>query len=444
MDFEPITHYGLGLILEVTQTGTIYDHSGGALAYTSFMIYDPERDITMSLAMNTRTNSIAMVQNMFYALGSGFPQVPDDIAAAEIVSPYARGCMNNISPEIVLLNNGNNPVATATIHYTVDNGPVTSFAWGGNLAPGATVQVTLPSFTAFAGNHTLKCFTGQPNGNQDGFARNDTVETAFIIDSLTVSGYLLEDFEGPVFPAPGTIVAPQKPFTWDRTTLVSANGDACLVKNLYFDWQVGNIYDFDLPYYDVTGMNNPVMEFKLAYALFPNIFDDTLQVLVSDDCGLTWQVLHSEGGTSMNTGGVTQAMYFPLPSDWETRQVSLSGYTGSLHFRFRAISGFGNNLFIDDIVISDATAIAENGNNNGSRVSMYPNPVTESATVVTGSNLQNGEMRIYDQTGRLAAISEQLRGKKHTFEKGNLKSGMYFFTVTENGTVIGSGKFIVN
>ena len=101
------------------------------------------------------------------------PTLPDDAGIGSIVSPSGDYCVDNFIPEIILRNFGTNNLTSVTINYDLDGGANNVYNWSGNLAPGATENVILPSMTTTAGAHVFNATTTLPNGNADSDTGND-------------------------------------------------------------------------------------------------------------------------------------------------------------------------------------------------------------------------------------------------------------------------------
>ena len=67
---------------------------------------------------------------------------------------------------------------------------------------------------------------------------------------------------------------------------------------------VGSFYDLDLPVILIAEGTHPVLVFEYAYARYPGVYEDSLQVMISGDCGITWQKLFDKGGVDLQTAPV--------------------------------------------------------------------------------------------------------------------------------------------
>jgi hypothetical protein len=114
---------------------------------------------------------------------------------------------------------------------------------------------------------------------------------------------------------------------------------------------------------------------------------DTLQILISTDCGSTWQELFYKGGLDLQTTYSGSYPFYPQSSAaWKHESISLAGYAGNALIRFRCINGSGNNLFLDDVSVSYPNSIATDTFNPG--IMVYPNPASTGITIETDANCQ--------------------------------------------------------
>ncbi len=96
-----------------------------------------------------------------------------------------------------------------------------------------------------------------------------------------------------------------------------------------------------------------------------------------------------------------------------------------------------------NVIIDACTGISSNSAATG--VSVYPNPFHESATVSIDANtvLHNGIFTLYDITGKIVLEMKNVTSTTISINRNTLENGIYFYTFTDNGVVIGSGKIVV-
>ncbi|RMG91157.1 MAG: PKD domain-containing protein, partial [Chloroflexi bacterium] len=114
------------------------------------------------------------------------------------------------------------------------------------------------------------------------------------------------------------------------------------------------------PAYDFSAVSNAVMTFDVAYARYDNNLSDTLGLYYSTDCGATFHQLWRKGGSQLATAPDNTNAFVPTASQWRTETVNLSLLNGEdyVQFAFINFSGWGNNLYLDNINIPAPTSNA--------------------------------------------------------------------------------------
>ncbi|MDD3875729.1 MAG: C25 family cysteine peptidase [Bacteroidales bacterium] len=157
--------------------------------------------VTINFSQLTNTDSITVAVTAYNRIPYiGKIAVLDflynvDAGITAIISPESSYiCDNiNVSPEVVLRNNGLNPLTSVTINYKLDNGTVSQFAWAGNLASLDKDTITLPQLTLQQGAHTFVVYSSLPNGATDQNTGNDSKSVSFQVDNLTLTADFVAD-----------------------------------------------------------------------------------------------------------------------------------------------------------------------------------------------------------------------------------------------------------
>ncbi len=170
----------------------------------------------------------------------------------------------------------------------------------------------------------------------------------FTFSSGTV--FVLADFENTSFPPAGWSLANTSQYDWIRTTYASGYG-------LGSSSIVADFYDYQSGSFDVMTRNfNPTtagdsLSFDHAYTCYIND-PDRLDIYTSTDGGTNWVLLISlAGGNSgpLKTAPTTADLFVPTASQWATKTFALPVGTNKL--KFSGVTGFGNNLYLDNIRI---------------------------------------------------------------------------------------------
>jgi PKD repeat protein len=126
------------------------------------------------------------------------------------------------------------------------------------------------------------------------------------------------------------------------------------------------------PVIDLTGYTQATLSFDYAYRRWSAQYSDSMAIYISIDCGTNWSRIASfkENGTgNFSTGpDLSTGAFVPASaSDWcgasgnpSCPSISLNSYAGNdnVRIKFENITGWGNNLYIDNVNITGATSVA--------------------------------------------------------------------------------------
>lgn len=104
----------------------------------------------------------------------------DNSAVNAINAPSGNYCGLNVTPSIVMRNNGLDNITSAEIEYDVDGGTAMTYNWTGTLFPGNTETINLPTITTTAGSHTFNVDIVATNGGSDGDISDNTGSSSFL------------------------------------------------------------------------------------------------------------------------------------------------------------------------------------------------------------------------------------------------------------------------
>jgi Pregnancy-associated plasma protein-A. len=302
------------------------------------------------------------------------PIFPNDAALFAIIAPRPANscsfvgnntCDSDISPIVTLRNYGSANLTSVVFNIKVDNNAPTTFHWTGNLAPNASLNVTLPAVFAAPGSHTLTIYVTDPNGSADGRNTNDTLSVDFnVVSSQSLP--LTQGFESATFPPPGWLIInqPSTSTTWERTTLASKEGTAS-ARIRFYDYSNGDghtDYLVSSPV-DVGDEGQVILSFDRAYWPYSTdpSYADSLAIVVSTDCGATFTEVWKRGGVELaSVPGTTSSAFVPTASQWSNTKINLRPFIGNaskIVVGFKATNMFGNNLYLDNILINDDDAL---------------------------------------------------------------------------------------
>ncbi|RYY98382.1 MAG: hypothetical protein EOO11_08210, partial [Chitinophagaceae bacterium] len=278
-------------------------------------------------------------------------------ATCSSVSYPMPNCAGAIVPRVQVRNQGSATITSLTVSVSVNSGtPVTTTVTGLNILTGYSTTVALPSVNLIEGANTLTFTTSAPNGGTDEVAANNTFTTTVTI-AAPIGLPLTEGFESATFPpANWTLSNPDGDATWVRKAPGRNSGFSAFFDNWNND--VVGTRD-DLRSFPISVTNKAVsITFDVAHknygATTPTSYD-TLQVLVSTDCGQTFTSLYKKWGTNLATAGASNANYTtPAAGDWRRDTVTVPAAllnSGKMIVAFRNSNRYGNNIFLDNISI---------------------------------------------------------------------------------------------
>jgi hypothetical protein len=311
------------------------------------------------------------------------PKFKRDLQVVSI-SPSAA-CTPDVAPVATITNAGTEAVTAYDIAYTVGTGtPVVQSVTGVNIAPGATTNVTLGTSTLAAGANTLKVYTSgtvTASGTGDQYRLNDTLSKVVYVTAPVQ--IVAETFEsGAVLPPVGwALNNADGGLTWQRGPGKSSTGGAT-IRN-YVNYSAGQRDELFTPVLEYTGADSIHLVFDLS-ATTRVLADgvtpmDTLEILVTKDCGATFTTVYKKWGAELQTlsdfnNYATATEFIPLaPSNWRREIIDLSSYrpNGTLQVVFRNTTNNQNNIYIDNVFMVARTLPA---NLKQAGYAIYPNP----------------------------------------------------------------------
>ncbi|MBX7241926.1 MAG: T9SS type A sorting domain-containing protein [Bacteroidia bacterium] len=364
------------------------------------------------------------------------PPIFVDAGIQSITSPVDTACSSKVTPVFTLTNVGNVTLTTAVIEYSIDGGTPVTYSWSGSLDSLETDIITLPFLTTTPGSHTITFTVVSSNGSPDAVTGNNSLSQTFFV--LTLGGTPLPyfvDFESAVFPPNNIVISnPDNGITWELATNAAALGSqSTKIRNINNN-SAGAQDELQLPDFDFSNYQTPQLQFDWAYAPYTLGASDTLEVLISTDCGFTYDKIVDMAGSALQTGNAITSPFVPTLHNWKHKIVNLSAYGNapSAKIRFRNISGYENNLYLDNInvtAIPTTVSLTPSFNLNQS-VSIYPNPANGTLNIQLFAN-ENGKltMDMTDVTGKAVQTVSWIYQEGQNDWKVDLTmlaSGMYF------------------
>lgn len=231
--------------------------------------------------------------------------------------------------------------------------------------------------------------------------------------------------------------------SWNKTTEAFYSGGTSLKINNFSDNLYGEIDELVSPSINLTGINYPELQFRLAYCK-KNAFSkplDKLSVSVSNDCGQTWTQRFVKENSDLVTTSERNYNFIPSVSDWRLETVNLYNVANNdnVRVKFTYINDSrSNNIYIDDINISGVTGFNEDIASS-LQFMVYPNPTSNSTISFNLIKNSTATLNLFDVLGRTISTylnEQELNKGKHQFElnEENISSpGIYFMHLELDG-----------
>lgn len=260
----------------------------------------------------------------------------------------------NNNDVIVLYSNENNiPFLTNGSNYNVGNAVGNAIV----IYKGNASNFTLPNNkNAF---HYFKLFS--VNNNQYSFSKSIAITNTTFINN---SGQLVEAFNyPPYFPTQDwRSIDPDNDFSWMHsaadTSSTGYNDDYSMAMyNYQYNPFEGRVDWLQSPIYNIANVDSIKLSFYHAYqnrSVNP-LLSDSLEVLVSNNCGANFTTLFRQGGAALATvPGSPNAEFKPFGTDkWRAHTYNLTHLKNGtgLQLQFKAVNGKGNNIYVDNVMV---------------------------------------------------------------------------------------------
>lgn len=173
---------------EVSQVNRLMvpNATGTAISFAS----GNEVTVTLNFSVDPSWNKenldlVSFVQNdngkeVLQALTAPFPLFSRDAVLADMEDIATSSCTGVLQPSFTLANNGAEVLNSLTINYQVNNDPLVSYEWIGNIPYTGSEIIQLDPISFSPGsNNTFLVYGSNPNDNTDQNYLNDTLFASF-------------------------------------------------------------------------------------------------------------------------------------------------------------------------------------------------------------------------------------------------------------------------
>ncbi|MEO7309172.1 MAG: T9SS type A sorting domain-containing protein [Chitinophagaceae bacterium] len=352
------------LLVEFSQTTAqspviqwAYDNAGGVPGYT--INQGKYNNGTGTLPAATTTNASNERHPQLRINYTPFVFTNDMTVSAAVTPSNGATLTTGSSAAITVTvkNLGSAPQTAVPVYYRVDGGaPVGPVNTTGTMNTNDVQNVTLPNYVVTGGYHVIRAYTAL------------AAEQNFPNDSLSIN----------ILGAPITSLPFFETFTptigWSAngslwsivtvTTQANGVGGQAAAANFY-NVAAGVRDTLKSPVFSFSGASGPTLSYSFTHQAYTAAAPepDMLQVIVSVDGGTTWSApilsKSANGSPSLNTIPAAGPQYNPQArGDWRHELVNLATYAGQSNVKigFVAVSANGNQLVLDNILVSNTTA----------------------------------------------------------------------------------------
>lgn len=349
-------------------------------------------------------------------------------------------CNANVTPSVNIFNYGISPITSLDILYKVDNGAFSTYSWTGTIPSGSSTAVVLPTITFTTGTHTLTVKTSNPNATTDQDPNNDQSVASLLITSAAIAAPITQNFAASAYPPAGWARYSQDATnSWSRSTANASPStpNTGSSKIDYYNSNPGQIDELYLPAFDLSSAASATLTFQVAKVRYSAAYTDQLDIVATSDCGATYTTVYSKSdanGLTTNLTPNTNA-WTPTAADWRLETVDMSAFAGQANVvaAFKAISGYGNNGYVDDVNLTTTVGIGENAIEQS--INVYPMPSTGNVNITVDKiQSSNFTVIITDVAGKLISREENVQNNGIlNVDLSTQENGTYFVTLETQG-----------
>jgi len=196
------------------------------------------------------------------------------------------------------------------------------------------------------------------------------------------------------------------------------------------------------PVLSFEGYDEVFLSYQHAYANQFTSFSDSLIVKISDDCGESWTRIF-EGGEDNNGSFATHEImsdpFIPeVPEDWcgigwgaPCMFIDISPWGGkkNIQIMFETYNHFGNNLYIDNVMVGPMTGLGESVRSD--EISVFPNPTNGIVNIYVPGEDPGFEITVFNGQGSELQRSVIQAENSARTDLGGYGKGIFFIRVTE-------------
>lgn len=181
--------------------------------------------------------------------------------------------------------------------------------------------------------------------------------------------------------------------------------------------------------------DNAMLQISFDYAYASKrmeFFKDSLSLEVTTVCNSNWKSIWAKKGGELATAPDTIGVFVPLKGHWESVTIDLSQYDNEefIQLRFVGTSGFGNNLYIDNVTITSLQPTSVDRAYTVAEIEVFPNP-SKGLLELSGNLTQFNRVSLVDISGKLVMESRVQKD----LDISSLENGIYILELVGDSQV---------
>lgn len=388
--------------------------------------------------------------------------LPDIATSTSTIGPDGY-CQYEITPAVTITNANTVAITSFTAQVLFNGDVVAAQNWVGSLTQGQSATVTFdPINLPNGGNYVVNYVVNNLNGGVADFngSNNQIVPQTFTVVSPTATtNDIAEDMESTAagvlptntfyeggegliadFSAYNMFVTNKDALNDGGLTLTSAVGGFVTSDNavvtLFYNMQSGETASMLFDKVNLSNYTSANLTFDHAYAQYQTE-NDRLIVEASTNCGDTWTTLFNKAGSTLKTRNATTSFFAPqVAADWDPNTVPLTSLLGQSEvlIRFRAVSAYGNNLWLDNIEIEGETSVYVPMNATTSSSSQWQDTPNGTVSVVVAGGSGTYSYTWTNATGTVVGNTATVTGLAAGTYTVSINDGVA--TITQTVTVL--------
>lgn len=355
-----------------------------------------------------------------------------DLAISDLVLPGVVNCASNTEVVVKVQNLGTITAKNFTLHYKTYELSGAFDYQGDSLKSGQIIEITAGQLPMTAGDYKLDLELEITDDEVDVNPGNNVLSHRFSVNNSRDFIPYRERFDDlNLSDTEWVVINENDDITWQiKTAPSNEQGNTSAYINLYDytkllakDWLISPALDF-------SGAHNASIFFNTSYGRRTGR-NDVLQVLVSDNCGQSFDYLVYTLSSQDMSNVISDNPWVPTGGDdWKEFSVDLQPFAGMSDIRiaFVSVNQHGNNLYLDNIELftdkkEDVKRLDENS------FMLYPNPAegTFSLTLYL-SEREDIEVTVFNDKGRKIYHNTFIDALNQTynFDMNGKASGLYF------------------